>query len=73
MVDHSEDSILSVTQWFADRGLGVQFSADDDEDGERFFWADPTRLPSGRVVTPLYGRGEAELAAARRAPVASTT
>jgi hypothetical protein len=63
----SEFAFTSVIRWFSERGFGVQFTADDDEHGERFFWADLTILPSGGVVAPMYGRGETELAAARRA------
>jgi hypothetical protein len=51
----SESAFTSVIQWFSERGFGVQFTAEDDEHGEPFFWADLTRLPPGVVVAPMYG------------------
>jgi hypothetical protein len=57
-------TIKAVIEWFGERGFGVQFTADADGLGDRFFWADLTRMPSGRVVAPMYGRGSTEAAAA---------
>lgn len=65
MGSSADDAVVTeVTEWFCERGFGVQFTADADELGDRFFWADLTRLPSGRVVAPMYGRGPTEAAAA---------
>ncbi|MGI8662556.1 MAG: hypothetical protein ACR2LQ_05000 [Acidimicrobiales bacterium] len=68
MAPFGDDAELkSMNEWFAERGFGVQFTPDDDESGDRFFWADLTRLPSGRVVAPMYGRGATEVEAANSA------
>ena len=57
----------AVARWFKDRCSGMHFSPDRDEDEIRFFWVDLTRLSSGEVVAPMFGRGATELAAAQRA------
>lgn len=54
-------------EWFKARGFGVHFTSGVDECGDRFFWANLTRLPSGRVVAPKYGRGATEVTAAHSA------
>ena len=59
--------LAEVAAWFAQREFGLEFTIGDDEYGERFYWADLTRLPSGRVVAPMYGRGVSEAEAARSA------
>jgi hypothetical protein len=55
-----------VDAWFRDRGYGVVV----EEDDAGTFWANLTRLSNGRVVAPLYGRGDtaddAALSAKRR-------
>jgi hypothetical protein len=62
-----EDDLANIRTWFADRGFGVHFTRDEDGAGEAFVWADLTRLPSERVVAPMYGRGQTEEDAARSA------
>ncbi len=66
-MDNQESQVAEAVVWFAQREFGLEFTLDDDEFGERFFWADLTRLPSGRVVAPKYGRGASEGEAARSA------
>lgn len=56
-----------VHAWFAAREFGLEFTLDEDESGRRFFWADLTRFPSGRVVAPRYGRGASQADAATSA------
>jgi len=63
----NNQELSEIAAWFADRGFGVRFTPDRDEDELPFFWADLTRLTSGQVVAPMFGRGTTELAAARRA------
>lgn len=62
-----ESQLAEASAWFAQREFGLEFTIDDDEFGERFYWADLTRLPSGRVVAPMYGRGASKAEAARSA------
>ncbi len=57
----------AIVAWFAERGFGLRFSLDEDEDEIEFVWADLTRRPSDQVVAPMFGRGATILAAARRA------
>lgn len=52
-----------IARWFADRGFALRFTRDDGH----LVWADLARLSSGNVVAPLFGRGESEIEAARRA------
>jgi hypothetical protein len=52
-----------IQRWFEERGFRLEF---ERETADRI-WADLQRLPSGRKVAPRYGRGDSELAAARRA------
>ncbi len=64
----SEDpDYRAIVEWFAERGFGVAFTADEDEHQDQFVWADLTSLPSGRIAAPKYGRGRTEVLAARSA------
>lgn len=58
---HSGDITTDLTYmpgterwWFHERGFGVTV----ERDADRVYWAHLTRLPSGEVVAPDYGRGE---------------
>jgi hypothetical protein len=53
----------AIIQWFAARGFGLRLTREDDD----LVWAELTRLPWGRLVAPMYGCGETDIAAARRA------
>ena len=64
--------LRAVVRWLAERGLGVEFTADAAL-CERFFWAALTSLPSGRVIAPSYGRGSCRASAARSAQERFTT
>ena len=52
-----------IIAWFEQRGFGVRINRERDD----LVWADLTRLPSGRIVAPKYGRGETPLSAAQSA------
>ena len=58
--------LRAVAGWLAERGLGMEFTADAAL-RERFFWAALTSLPSGRVIAPSYGSGSTRASAARSA------
>jgi hypothetical protein len=60
-VGRAHDELEAILSWFADRGFGISFTEDEERGG---FWADLTRLPSGRLVAPRYGRGEGRAASA---------
>ena len=64
----SEDpDYVAIVEWFAERGFGLAFTADEDEYQDPFFWADLVSLPSGRIAAPKYGRAPTEILAARSA------
>ena len=63
----SENGTAAITGWFGQRGFGLHFTADHDEFGEPFYWADLTHLSSGKVMAPMYGRGSTEVEAASSA------
>jgi len=61
------DDLAGVRDWFAERGFGIQFTEDQGGPAGPFVWADLMSLPSGRVVAPMYGRGQTDAEAARSA------
>jgi hypothetical protein len=62
MTSPDDSELDAISAWFTDRSFGLTFEHDAS-----FSWAGLTRLPSGRLVAPKYGRGETPIDAARRA------
>jgi hypothetical protein len=52
--------ISDVEAWFKDKGFGIVVH----QDGEADWGADLTRLRTGEIVAPLYGRGDSADSAA---------
>jgi hypothetical protein len=59
----TEEGFEEIGAWFTERGFLLDFRREEDD----LIWAALVRLPSGRVVAPMYGRGQSELEAARSA------
>jgi len=63
MLDDEEREVAEIAQWFIDQGFALHLSREEHD----LVWAELARLPSGKIVAPMYGRGSSELEAARRA------
>ncbi len=63
MGENEATEMEAIQRWFEDRGFRLDF----EHERRDLIWAALQRLPSGRRVAPGYGRGDSELAAARRA------
>jgi hypothetical protein len=57
------DTFEEIGEWFTQRGFILHFAHEKDD----VIWATLCRLPSGKEIAPMYGRGQSELEAARRA------
>ena len=63
MADDTDQEIADIVEWFAERGFELRLTREEDD----LVWAELARSSSGPVVAPMYGRGDSEVAAARRA------
>ena len=63
MIRSDELDLKAITGWFEHLGFKLYLT----HEAEGLVWAELGRTPDGPIVVPMYGHGDTEIAAARRA------